>query len=268
MPNPVFSVGASATTHMDDSGQGFSGSFERASLADLVQLECQSGSERVIRVTSGDDVGYRYFKGGRIVHAVSASAVGEEAALEILSWTTGRFEPCRAGWPELGSVTSSCQALLLKAAQLRDEQRAREDSGQRRLTQLVSRAPTTGSSRDAQEVPVANQANQQSPASDSPSSPSSGSSAPRGLSAVRLSASGTVLSSRGPSTEDLSGIVALSARLGSLIGEALGLEQLLAIEGISKATRTVVVVEKAGTIVGLTAPAGVDMGLSRLQSGI
>lgn len=53
-------MGAVANTRTDGPGDGFSGSFERASLADLVQLECQSGAERVIRVTSGDEVGYLY----------------------------------------------------------------------------------------------------------------------------------------------------------------------------------------------------------------
>ena len=41
------------------------------SLWDLVQMECLSGRERVIRVSSGADVGYLFFRGGQIVHAVS-----------------------------------------------------------------------------------------------------------------------------------------------------------------------------------------------------
>ncbi|MFO7178394.1 MAG: DUF4388 domain-containing protein [Pseudomonadota bacterium] len=259
-------VAARSNGRTEDSGEGFSGRFERASLADLVQLECQSGSERVIRVTSGDEVGYLYFRGGRIVHAVTASAMGEAAALEILSWTTGRFEPCSAGWPELGSITTSCQALLLRAAQMRDEQRARdEDSGRRHVTELVARAPTKP--RRAEEGTMAQEGKRRAsepPRSDAPSE----SVLPRGISAVRLDPSGAVLSSRGSTSEELTGIVALAARLGSLIGEALGLEQLRALEGISKATRTVIVVEKTGNIVGLTAPVGVDMGFSRERIGI
>src|SRR5690349_3481164 len=52
-----------------------------ASLTDLVQLECLARSTQVIRVMSRGDVGYLYFQGGEIVHAMSSTAVGEAAAL-------------------------------------------------------------------------------------------------------------------------------------------------------------------------------------------
>src|SRR6185503_18614394 len=86
------------------SEQGFSANLTGASLADLVQMECLANSTLVVRVVSGDEEGYLYFAGGQIVHAMSSGAVGEKAALEILSWDRGSFEPCSAGWPSASSI--------------------------------------------------------------------------------------------------------------------------------------------------------------------
>src|SRR3954463_2359168 len=101
---------------------GFRANLQGANLADLVQMECLSGRERVIRVSSGSDVGYLFFRGGQIVHAVSRRGIGETAALEILGWDDGIFEPCSAGWPDRDSIGSNWQNLLLLAAQHKDEQ--------------------------------------------------------------------------------------------------------------------------------------------------
>ena len=100
---------------------GFRAHLNGASLADLVQMECLSGRERVMRVSSGGEVGYLFFRGGQIVHAVSRRGIGETAALEILRWNDGTFEPCSAGWPDRDSIGSNWQNLILLAAQHRDE---------------------------------------------------------------------------------------------------------------------------------------------------
>ena len=78
---------ASSLVELDgrDVRRGFSANLNVASLSDLVQLECLSGNACVARISSSDEVGYLYFRAGRIVHAVSAANVGEAAALEILS---------------------------------------------------------------------------------------------------------------------------------------------------------------------------------------
>src|SRR5258706_624373 len=96
---------------------GFRAHLNGASLADLVQMECLSGRERVMRVSSAGEVGYLFFRGGQIVHAVSRRGIGETAALEILRWNDGTFEPCSAGWPDRDSIGSSLQKLVLLAAQ-------------------------------------------------------------------------------------------------------------------------------------------------------
>ena len=74
-----------------------------------------------VTISSGSEVGYLFFRGGQIVHAVSRRGIGETAALEILRWDDGSFEPCSAGWPDRDSIGSNWQNLLLLAAQHKDE---------------------------------------------------------------------------------------------------------------------------------------------------
>ena len=56
-----------------------------------------------------------------MIHAVTADQVGEGAALEILSWTNGSFQPCDRPWPEAATIATSHEALILRVAKRRDE---------------------------------------------------------------------------------------------------------------------------------------------------
>ncbi len=101
--------------------RGFSAQLRGASLWDLVQIECLSRSRRSMQVVGEGGVGYLYFDRGRVVHATTAQAVGEAAALEILAWTNGSFQASDRPWPEQPSIQTALEGLLLRAAQLRDE---------------------------------------------------------------------------------------------------------------------------------------------------
>src|SRR5208282_2544934 len=108
-----------------------------ASLNDLVQMECLSGVKRVVRVSSGLHLGHFFFREGSLVHAATRSVTGEAAALEMLSWNEGTFEPVEREWPAKDSITCTWQSLVLRAAQMHDERQAqrvvalREDGRQR-----------------------------------------------------------------------------------------------------------------------------------------
>lgn len=107
-----------------ESRPGFHAQIKGASLGDLVQMECLSGSHRVVRVTSASNVGYIYFRGGAVVHATTRNLAGEAAALEILSWNDGSFDAVEREWPAKETITSGWQSLLLRAAHARDERAA------------------------------------------------------------------------------------------------------------------------------------------------
>jgi hypothetical protein len=112
-----------ANTSIRIDPKGFTGRLQGASLFDLVQLECLAGTHHVVRVISRSQTGYLYFDAGNLVHAVCRSLQGEAAAIEILGWENGLFEPCDVPWPSQPSITKPWQHLLLLAAQVDDETR-------------------------------------------------------------------------------------------------------------------------------------------------
>jgi Domain of unknown function (DUF4388) len=236
---------------------GFRASLHGASLADLVQMECLSGRERVIRISSGNEVGYLFFRGGQIVHAVSRRSVGESAALEILRWNDGTFEPCSAGWPDRDSITSNWQNLLLTVAQHRDES-GRHNlvafPGSRTSPRTPSPPPSVpppASSRSEVSVTVETQA----PA------------LAQVRAAVRIDQAGNVVSAKG-ATEELAEVVAYAARLAELVGDGLGMQGLLSIEVAHRRSRTLIYKEKNGNTLALTAALDADLSQVRERLGL
>jgi hypothetical protein len=240
---------------------GFRASLHGASLADLVQMECLSGRERVIRVSSGSEVGYLFFRGGQIVHAISHRSIGEAAALEILRWDNGTFEPCSAGWPDRDSIGSNWQNLILLAAQHRDESGrhnlvafpgVRHGVASRSLSPPPSVAPKSGSP---------------------PLEASVGSSEPAASilaqvrAAVRIDQGGNVVSAKGNASE-LAQIAAYAARLAELIGDGLGMQGLLSVEVARQRSRTLIYKEKSGNTFALSAAADADLSQVRERLGL
>ena len=101
--------------------RGFSARLKGAGLWDLVQMECLSRAHRTVQVVGEGGVGYLYFDRGHIIHASTARAIGEAAAIEILGWNNGSFQTCDRPWPEQRTIITSHEGLILQAAQLRDE---------------------------------------------------------------------------------------------------------------------------------------------------
>lgn len=234
--------------------EGFRANLTGASLPDLVQMECLGNSTLTVRVISGNDEGYLYFHQGQIVHAVSSSAVGEAAALEILGWNGGSFEPCSAGWPTSHSISKSWQALLLGAATKRDEER--------RKVVDFPRERTHGASMSQKPPPAGNAP----PVSAPPASgPPAGA---RGIErAVRLAVDGRAVSTRGDA-EELSAMTAYVLRIGALVGEQLGMGDLRAVECVASATRRLFYFDADGHLIGLEAGTDVELGDLRDRLGL
>lgn len=241
---------------------GFRGSVHGASLADLVQMECLSGRERVMRVCSGSEVGYLFFRGGQIVHAVSRRGIGETAALEILRWNDGTFEPCSAGWPDRDSISSSWQNLILLAAQHRDE------SGRHNLVAFPG-ARTTGTRPSApapSHTPVPGSVVSSRPeASLNSESPAPMLAQVRA--AVRIDSAGNVVSSKGDAG-DLGQIAAYAARLAELVGDGLGMQGLVSVEVTQHRSRTLIYREKTGNTFALSAAPDADLTQVRERLGL
>lgn len=255
------------TVERDDDREnraGFSASLSASSLSDLVQLQCLSGATSVARVMSGENIGYLYFRDGRVVHAMSPSYVGEAAAIEMLSWPFGAFEVCNAGWPERETIQVTFQALLLRAAQHRDE------SSHHKLLHFPRPAatPTLSSELGAplietRDVPPDSRRRATPGTSSEP--PQAG---PRVQAVVRLDANGTTLVAKGNGASELADSAAFAARLAALIGDALALDALTAIEGTTATQRTLIVKERTGGLVALKATLDADLSAVRERYGI
>jgi len=208
--------------------RGFSAQLRDVGLWDLVQMECLAQSHVAVRVVGDGGVGYLYFDGGHIVHADTAHRTGEAAALEILGWTNGSFQPCERTWPERPSIVTSHEALILQAAKVRDEGRARNVVAFPRAT-AASDADVDIElieSPDPGEVDMRNSnGNEVFPPPRPPRGDAGGDYAVM----LRLAATGAVISERGGS-EDFAETVAYSERLLQLVGELMGLEPFSALE--------------------------------------
>ncbi|NDY41781.1 response regulator [Dissulfurirhabdus thermomarina] len=102
--------------------QGFSGWLQELSLADVVQLACLEGGERVLIVRHGDQEGEIYFAGGEIVHAAYSGGTGQDAFFDILSWPSGSFW-FRPGVAPERSIDAPWNFMLIEALRLADERR-------------------------------------------------------------------------------------------------------------------------------------------------
>jgi len=83
--------------------------------------------------------------------------------------------------------------------------------------------------------------------------------------AVRIAGGGQVIQA---ASEELADAVAYAARLGGLIGELLGLEELRAVEYASRAERLVMFTDEEGDLVALRLPATADMTVLRDRLGL
>jgi hypothetical protein len=219
-------------------GSGFQAKIKGANLADLVQMECLSGSKRVVRVTSGDQVGYLFFRTGNLVHALARSLAGEAAALEMLAWDEGTFEPAERDWPAKDSIACNWQGLLLRAAQARDEKDAGSVVALHADGRVRSKPPPLpiGESIEFDVTPI-HVAGHTLRSEDFQLF-------------LRLSRDGVVVASQG-STQEFADIAAYALRLAQLIGDGLGIERFVAMECTFKEGRCFIVLEDGGEVVAL-----------------
>jgi hypothetical protein len=236
---------------------GFQAKIKGVSLADLIQMECLAGSKLVVKVTSGSRIGYLYFRGGAVVNAVTPTSSGEPAAMEMLGWNGGTFEPTDREWSK-DSIASSWQNLLLRAAQIVDEKQAgsvvalRVDGTERRGTPRGEHAPI-GESIEFDVTPL-QVAGHTLRSEDY-------------RLFFRMNREGAVVDSHG-STQAFADIVAYALQLSRLVGDQLGLERFTAMECSFKDDRCFIVLQDNGEVVALEPHASVDSGALRELLGL
>ncbi len=238
--------------------RGFSAQLRGASLWDLVQIECLSRSRRSMQVVGEGGVGYLYFDRGRIVHATTAQAVGESAALEILAWTNGSFQASDRPWPEQPSIQTALEGLLLRAAQLRDEAAASN------LVAFPGRTGTAPDQESFEELELGEGEAEELEGEGHMRSSNiddaiTGVKDPRAVRpeiagdftvVMRLAPTGAIISNRGGS-EELAETVAYVQRLLQLTGEMLGLGEFSAMECVFDEGRCLIFTDNGDETVAL-----------------
>jgi hypothetical protein len=220
---------------------GFRARLAGVGLWDLVQMECLAGSHACMRITGEGGIGYLYFAQGNVIHAVTADQVGEGAALEILSWTNGSFQPCDRPWPEAATIATSHEALILRVAKRRDESsNLVAFPGRDHLEMLEIEEEGAADMRRPDELEV------------TPAQPIARTEGPGGdfSAMLRLSPRGEILTNSG-GTEQLAETAAYVRRLTELAGELLGLEGFSAFECTFAQGRLITFVESNGDAVVL-----------------
>jgi hypothetical protein len=253
---------------------GFRAELRGASLWDLVQMECLARSRAVIRVSGEGGIGYLYFAEGRVVHAATARLIGEEAAMEILGWTNGVFQPCERAWPAAATIDTPCEGLILQLAQRRD------DAGASNLVAFPGASPSLANTGEF-EPPVFEEIEMEEleenemadvRASNIDSTSPAAMLARGDLTAdfpvvLRLGANGTIVKNKGGS-DDLAGVVAYAQRLGQLAGELLGIEPFVAMECTFAEGRFLIFAEENGDIVALKPRAEANLQPLRERLGL
>jgi len=233
---------------------GFRADLPGWDLATLLQMSCSRGDRSVVRVCAGDSDGFIYIGEGRLVHAVAGSLEGEPAVALMLSWEGGEFALCERPWPLKGTIDISTQAVLIRAAQARDESEVRQ--ADRSLTRVQHAPPSLATAL----------------AAPPPAAPSSKSAGPLAVkegpveASVRIDINGEVAAQHGE-TEALASLVGYVTRMGALLGSQLGLESFEALSAEIGARRVLVFVE-GDEMVGLVLAPGSVHAEMRQQLGV
>jgi CheY-like chemotaxis protein len=104
---------------------GFRG-VQSKSLVDLIQLECQSLSSSVIKISNGRLDARIWIHSGQLIDAEAQQLQGEEAFREVFSWKGGNFEILPPEPERPRAIFTSYQGLLLETLQALDESKAGE----------------------------------------------------------------------------------------------------------------------------------------------
>ncbi len=238
---------------------GFRAKLAGVSLWDLVQMECMARSRLVVLVTGEGGIGYLYFDCGQVVHAITTENVGEPAALEILGWTNGSFQPSDRPWPETRTIFTSHEALILQVAKQRDEASnlvAFPTRGAAEQSHVAPRDDDAADDIEMLEFEEEGAASMRSsdvsdlpPPQPPPPARNDFTSADFPV-MLRLSPQGAILRNSG-GTEELAEMMAYVRRLTDLAGEFLGLEGFTALEFTFTQGRCLAFVDSNGDTVVL-----------------
>lgn len=244
---------------------GFNVRMPGLDLATLIQMASAQRQRLIVRVQSHGHEGLLFFAQGQLVHASADGFAGEAAVRRMLVWPGGDFQVCERPWPAQPSINASIEALLLRAAQSRDEDTHHRSEAPVRAVSNRDVDRSQASSRPAtgpRAVPMRREPPQLPPPPPVPSERAESAV----VASVRITEDGQVIPGHGDA-DTLSQLVAYTMRLGTLAGAHLGLEPMDALYA-DLGDRRVVVFNDQGDTVGLVLTPGTTVTELRKQLGV
>ncbi len=98
------------------------GSLADLSVADLIQLHCQAGTQAMLTVRQDEEEVVVYFEDGEVVHAEGGAAQGEEVLYALLSWQNGTFEVEQGRAAPTRTINLPWSVLIMEGMRRLDEQ--------------------------------------------------------------------------------------------------------------------------------------------------
>lgn len=98
------------------------GSLADLTVADLIQLHCQSGMRAMLTAQREAENVSLYFDGGEVVHAESGATQGEEVVYAVLTWESGTFEVEQGREAPARTISLPWSALIMEGMRRWDEQ--------------------------------------------------------------------------------------------------------------------------------------------------
>lgn len=108
---------------------GFSGAISVSTLPDIVQLYVLSSTTGMLVVNHRSGEGRLWFDRGAVLHAITATARGDAAFYEIMTWSGGEFRMRVGAKAPERTIESSWQELLIESCRRIDEKQRREELG-------------------------------------------------------------------------------------------------------------------------------------------
>jgi formylglycine-generating enzyme required for sulfatase activity/CheY-like chemotaxis protein len=101
--------------------QGFTGKLDQFDLVDIIQMCCIGKRTGCLQIARGDGHGVLYLRNGQIIDAVSGDLAGQDAAYEIIGWSSGQFSFNDGVQPEETTIHSGWEHLVMEGVRRRDE---------------------------------------------------------------------------------------------------------------------------------------------------
>ncbi|MEJ5311868.1 MAG: DUF4388 domain-containing protein [Anaerolineae bacterium] len=222
------------------------GSLADLSVADLIQLHCQSGTRALLTAQRGAEEVKVYFEAGEVVHAVSGAMEGEEVVYALLTWEDGTFEVEQGREAPTRTITLPWSALIMEGMRRLDEQ-------QHSITDKKEQGAMAGETRRDRLAKILR--NLIDTSGD--------------ISGVAVvSMDGLIMAADLPSTVDQARVGAVAAAILSLSGRSVGQLQRGSLQQTTiQGTEGYILITQAGpnaVLVGLTGQ-GVNLGMVFLE---